>query len=502
MNIQQLRVAKKFGDMVTMAAGCLTFFSIVLFFSGCATPKKSSPRSPVTPPENWQATTCRSSMAQSGWLGSFHDGHLTSIVEEVTADNYDLKAAAARLDQAIAQSRIVAADMYPQAGGLLNGKGSTSTNTLSLSGYQYQLAPGNWTYAVTLNMSWEADVWGRLRGLTQAAKANATAAVFTYEGARFSFAGQAAKAWFSVLEAREQIRIAEATLESLRQTHELTKVRYENGAVSSFDVNLSSAEEITAESNLVQRKENFAETKRLLETLLGRYPAGAFDLDKASIPKLSNEVPAGLPSELLLRRPDLREADWTLFASENRVFSAKANRFPRFALTASGGSASMQLQNALNTEGLLVTIAANLAQPILDGGRINENIKLNQAQRDEAANNYAQQVLVAFREVENALSNETTLRTSQELQERALKELTAAYQIALDRYKAGQIDIVSFLQAQRSMLGQESLLVSTQLLRLNNRIDLYLALGENYGTKSPASHFRDSAPIAPIPKNT
>ena len=303
-----------------------------------------------------------------------------------------------------------------------------------------------------------------------------------------------------MIESRQQVRIAEETLASLRKTLNLAKARYENGAVSVFDVRLSSADETAAESNLVQRQQNFSEAKRTLQTLLGKYPSAEMDVEHAALPALSSQIPAGLPSELLLRRPDLRSADWNLFASENRVFSAKAERLPRLALTSTAGTPSVLLQDITGDQSFLYTVAANLTQPILDGGRIRENIKLSKAKQETAAATYAQQVLNAFREVENALSNEATLHARLQLQERALAELREAYRIATIRYKSGQIDIVSLLQAQRSMLAAESLLVNTRLLRLNNRIDLYLALGESYGPRIPAMRFRDEAVLLPLPK--
>jgi NodT family efflux transporter outer membrane factor (OMF) lipoprotein len=478
---------------------CLTAVFVLLWLLGCATPKKSPPGSPVTVPEHWKATNLKSPMTPAGWLSSFHDPKLNFIVGSVVADNFDLKAAAARLEGVIAQSHVTSADLYPQlgAGG---GAAATDTPIYNAKSFQYQFDPHNWNYALNLRLGWEADIWGRLRGLSQAGKADTAAAEFTYEGARLSLAGEAAKAWFAVLESREQIHIAEETLESLRKTYELAKTRYDNGAVSSFDVSLSASDATTAEVNLVQRRENYEEARRSLETLLGHYPSAELDSDHAGMPPLATSVPAGLPSELLLRRPDLRAADWNLFASENRVFSAKAERFPRIALTSTAGTPSILLQNITSDQSFLYTVAANLTQPIFDGGRITWNIKLNKAQRDAAAAVYAQQVLVAFREVENALSNEQALLTSEQLQEKALGELSSAYRIAEIRYKAGQIDIVSFLQAQRSMLNQESVLANTHLQRLTNRINLYLALGETYGTKSPASLFRDSALTLPLPK--
>ena len=158
----------------------------------------------------------------------------------------------------------------------------------------------------------------------------------------------------------------------------------------------------------------------------------------------------------------------------------------------------MLLQELTSDRSFLYKIAANLTAPILDGGRITWNIKLNKATRDAAAATYAQQVLTAFKEVENALSNESSLLAQQLLQEKALGELREAYRIANVRYKSGQIDIVSLLQAQNSMLAAESTLVHVELLRLNNRIDLYLALGESVGAKSAAMRFRDAARILPL----
>lgn len=469
------------------------------WITGCATPRKKAPKAPVPVPKNWKASTVKSPLAPSGWLSTFHDPMLDSVVRSVLSDNYDLKAAAGRLQAAVAQSRVASADLYPQ----MAVKAGASVNDTPLYNAQpvnYQIDPGNWNYTVNLALSWELDVWGRLRSLSKAAKADAASATFTYEGARLSLAGQAAKAWFAVIESREQVRIAEETLASLRKTRDLAKARYDNGAVSSFDVHISSADETAAEANLFQRRQNSADAKRSLETLLGRYPSAELEDRRASFPHIIPEVSAGLPSELLLRRPDLRAADWNLFASENRLFSAKTERLPKFALTSTAGTPSLLLQDITNDKSFLYTVAANLTAPVLDGGRISGNVKFTKAQRDSAAATYAQQVLTAFREVENTLSNETTLVSRERLQEKALSELREAYRVATARYKSGQIDIVSLLQAQRSMLAAESILMNTRLLRLNNRIDLFLALGESIGQPNPAMRFRDEAVLIPLPR--
>jgi len=476
----------------------LSIFLIAIVLSGCSTPVKKEPSSPVVVPSKWKASSMKSPLAPSGWLSTFHDTSLDSVVHGVLADNYDLKAAAARLRLAVAQSRVVSADLYPQLG-VRGGSSVNDTPLYNAQSANYQVDPGNWNYTVNLALSWELDVWGRLRSLSQAAKADAASATFTYEGARLSLAGQAAKGWFAVIESREQVRIAEETLASLRKTKDLARARYDNGAVSSFDVHLSSSDETTAKANLVQRRQNHADAKRSLETLLGRYPSAELEDHRVAFPRLIPEIPAGLPSELLMRRPDLRAADWSLFASDNRLFSASTERLPRLALTSTAGTPSILLQDITNDTSFLYTVAANLTAPILDGGRISGNIKSAKARRDAAAAVYAQQVLTAFREVENTLSNETTLVARERLQEKALGELREAYRIATIRYKSGQIDIVSLLQAQRSMLASESVLLSTRLARLNNRIDLFLALGESVGERTSAMRFRDEARLLPLP---
>ena len=476
----------------------LTALLIAMALGGCSTPHKKEPTSPVAVPPKWKASALKSPLAPSGWLSTFRDPMLDSVVRGVLADNYDLKAAAARLKLAVAQSRVVSADLYPQLG-VRAGASVNDTPLYNAQTVNYQADPGNWNYAVNLALSWELDVWGRLRSLSQAAKGDVASATFTYEGARLSLAGQAAKGWFAVIESREQVRIAEETLASLRKTKNLARARFENGAVSSFDVHLSSSDETSAEANLVQRRQNYMDAKRSLETLLGRYPAAELEDHRISFPHLIPEIPAGLPSELLLRRPDLRAADWNLFASENRLFSASTERLPKLALTSTAGTPSILLQDITNDKSFLYTVAANLTAPILDGGRISGNIKSAKARRDAAAAVYAQQVLTAFREVENTLSNEATLVARERLQEKALGELREAYRIAMVRYKSGQIDIVSLLQAQRSMLSSESVLLSTRLARLNNRIDLFLALGESVGERTTAMRFRDEARLLPLP---
>ncbi|MDK3161857.1 efflux transporter outer membrane subunit [Kamptonema cortianum] len=455
----------------------LTMLALCSLAAGCALPEKQPPSSPVAAPSGWPAGKKNNSgEVQTGWLETFKDKRLDSLVDEAIAKNFDLQATAARLESARAGAQIAGAPLYPQAGfGANAGRADNpwaGGNNASES------------YGMSLNVSWELDIWGRLRGARAAATADATAAQFDYDGARLSLAGQTSKAWFALIESLLQVQIAEDDVKSVRQTFELTEERLRFGAQSEFDVKLSGASLKAAENNLVQRRENLERAKRDLETILSRFPSGAIE-GAPALPALAARVPAGIPSTLLLRRPDLRSAEWRYFASENRVFSAEAERLPRISLTSSLGTSSDALRSLFDAQAGAFNLAANLAQPVLEGGRISGQIAQAQARRKEVAAQYSKLVLDAFKEVEIALVRESSLAQREILQAESYRLLQEAYALAEEQYKSGQTDIVSLLEAQRNMLSSRSALLATQRARLENRVDLHLALGGDFS--APAS---------------
>ncbi len=444
-----------------------------LLMAGCALPEKQPPASPVTPPGQWPAgSPATKGDVQNNWLGTFRDGTLTQIVQEAITKNYDLQAAAARMESARASAQIAGAPLYPQSGFAANAgrndqpwSGNTASESVGLS----------------LNLSWEIDVWGRLRASKKAAASDAIASAFDYEGARLSLAGQTSKAWFALIESQLQVKIATDDVESVRQTYQLSEERFKHGATSQFDVKLTGATLKSAENNLVQRRENLERAKRDMEIILARFPAGEIK-GASDLPVLMTSIPAGIPSDLLLRRPDLRAADWRYFSSENRVFSAKAERLPRISLTTTLGSSSDALRNLFDNQAAFWNLVGNLTQPVLEGGRISGQIAQSQAQQKLAAAEYARLVLNAFREAEIALVREKTLAQREKLQSDAYALLQQAYTLAEEQYKAGQTDIIALLESQRNMLSSRSNLLATQRTRLENRVDLFLALGGDFST--------------------
>ena len=452
------------------------FFPCVLFalaISGCALPKKQPTESPVNTPGQWPAAgNNNKGSVQNDWITTFNDKKLVEITQEAVSQNFDLKAVAARMEAAKANARIAGADIYPHANAGLQG-GRNDQPWVDLNPID--------SGALSLNLSWEIDVWGRIRATKKAAAAESIASQLDYAGARLSLAGLAAKSWFVLVESELQVKIAQDDVVSIKQTYDLTEERFKFGATSQFDVKLIGATLKASEINLVQRKENLEKAKRDLEVVLARFPGGTIS-SYQELPPLIAKVPAGLPSELLMRRPDLRAAEWRYFASENRVFSAKAERLPRISLTSSIGTSSENLKSIFDNETTFWNIIGNLTQPIFEGGRIAGQIQFNQAQQKLAAMEYAQLVLNAFKEVEIVLVKENTLAEREVLQSEAYQLLKQAYSIAEEQYKAGQTDIIALQEAQRNMLNSRSSLLTIKRLRLENRVDLFLALGGDFTT--------------------
>jgi len=427
------------------------------------------------------------------WWQELGDPTLDALILEALASNLDLQQAAARVLAAQAEARIAGADLYPQLQLGTNAARSrqvftgfpdivpTATNadggtTNADSG---PLSSTSNNFGVSLDLSWELDLWGRIRATHKAAAAEAEAARVAYEGARLSLAAQVAKAWFALVEAREQLALAEATRQSYLQSSAHVTERYERGTRSPLDVRLSLTQTSAADARVAQRRSLLERTARQLEVLLGRYPAadlvptGALDQPVAA-------VPAGIPAELLARRPDLAEAEQRVFAADRRLYAARASLLPRLAITGSAGTLSDDLADLLDGDFAVWTIAANLVQPLFQGGRLRGAVARADAGTHASMAEYASVALRAFSEVETALADERHLAQIVDALARAAEQSEAAEQLAAERYYGGLESYVTVLQAQRSSLEARAALLDARRQRLETRINLYLALGGGF----------------------
>ena len=450
--------------------------------SACAT-APLEPALDLDTPEAWTTETPDVAPLSDPWWTTFGDAQLDAVVGEALERNYDLQAAAASVAAAEARARIAGADLKPQVGASFDASRRQQVFVgLPIPGSGGVLSSTSTSYGLGLNVSWEADLWGRLRAGQAAAVSDARAAEADYDAARLSLAGQAAKAWFAVVEAERQVELARDTVDSRRTTAERIAARYRRGVAPPLDLRLARSNLASAESTLELRRRQLDAAGRQLEILLGRYPRGEVE-SAPSLPEVPPEIPAGLPSELVARRPDLLAAERRLEAAGFRVNEARRALYPRITLTGSAGTTSDSLGDLVDGDFSVWSLAGSLLQPIFQGGRLRAAVDFAEADRDRVLALYAQGVLRAFAEVESALAAEHLLAAEEAAQAVATEESNAAVDLAEDRYNAGVGDYLTILESQRQAFLTESRLLTLRALRLSNRADLHLALGGDFGTR-------------------
>lgn len=471
-----------------------------LLVSCAGPPERISPEWAATLPANWSSPVVVLEQARSGWLTTFNDPQLNALVAEAIVKNPDLQASAARIDQALAEARQAGVSLIPQVDATASGSRNQNINRAGAFGgggfddFDNFIVNRNNSLGVSLDLTWELDVWGRVKKGQSAAIADSQAATYEFQSARLSLASQVAKAWFSAQEQYLQHQLALETFESFTRTAEITQSRFERGLQSATDVHLSQSSAAAARASLDSTKLEYHQAVRSLEILLGRYPSQELEVteDLNAVPP---PVPAGVPSDLILRRPDLLAAERRLAASDQRVSQARAAFLPRFALTASGGTSSDALRDLADPKHFVWNFLVNLTQPLIDGGSRRADLARNKAAVIEAAENYRGTALTAFKEVEDALDAEGLLESQEAALLDAAEQGRMAYERAESEYSQGLTGIITVLDAQRSYLDSRRNYLTVKRIRLDNRINLHLALGGDF---LPGSEFAErSDRIAP-----
>ena len=420
-------------------------------------------------PTQW-GMAADSGVVQAGWIESFRDPALDALVLEAQANNRELAAAAANVNRAWALAR--------QAGAALTPDVNLSAGA-ARSGVLDRSVPGTRNLGLGAQVSWEIDVWGRLRSGQRAAVAGAQVAESDLRSAQDSLAAATAKAYFTAIEADIQTSIARENVGILRETQRIVTAKYEDGAGSAQDVSLARSDLATARERLTKLEGSQRDALRSLEALLGRYPAAGLELRK-TLPVAPPPPPAGLPSELLERRPDLVAAERQVAAAFNATSEARAAQLPRITLTGDLGSASNSLANLADPQNVAWTAGANLMAPIFDGGRLREEVAIRTAEQEQALAAYGQAAINAFGEVESNLDQGFVVqRRITDLRE-AAAEANNALRIARLRYEEGEEDLLNVLTVQQRAVSARSTLSSAERLLLEQRVNLNLALGGNW----------------------
>lgn len=455
----------------------------VLLLTGCTV----SPPTFVEPdlgfevPDGWAAPRADGGIVGDRWWREFGDERLAELIEEALASNHDLSEAAARVETAFAEASKAGAALHPT----LDATGNALRQRQNFAAFPIPgvgdeaFSPTSNAFGVALNIQWELDLWGRLRAGARAAAAELQSEQAAFRAAALSLAVQTARAWFAVTEARQQVDLAERTVDSYHRSRMQAAQRADAGVLAPLDEHLSEADLASAEADLRARREVFARSRRQLEILLGRYPAGLVD-GAAELPAVSSTVPAGIPADVVRRRPDVARLERRLASALERVDAAKAALYPRLSLTGSAGGSSAALEDLVSGDFFVWSIAGGLIQPLFDGGRLRVEVAAAEGRVHGAASAFAQGVLAAFFEVEAALAAEDLLQGRETALRRAANAARAAAAVAAHRYEQGVEPLLVLLESKRRALAAESSLLAHRRVRLDNRLDLYLALGGGF----------------------
>lgn len=442
-------------------------------------------------PSRWTAGGGVPGEAVTGWIRDFQSPALTRLVHEAVGESYSLAAARARIAQAQERARIVGADRLPQVDSSLS-----TSRSQNLRGSEFSRSIAN-NFNFSLDLAWEIDLWGQIKDLREAELLRVRAESELYQFSRLSLAANVAKTAFAMAESQGQIEISRRTLGSLRTNLRILESRMEAGDLAeraALEISLSRADIARAERSILLSQRQLDGQRRTLETLLGRYPAGT-ESALTSLPRIGREVPKGLPSELLLRRPDLLAAEARVDAALKDLTASRKALLPSLRITSSIGTASTQeFGDLFDIQRMVWSIAQNLSRPLYQGGRLRANIRLDEAERDELVNDYAETALGAFREVESALAAERFLKAEVAALSTAVTESRRAETLSLDEFEEGLVEIITLLESQRRAFDAESALLAARFELLSNRVDLYLALGGDFDHLPP-----DKQPIEPVP---
>ena len=464
----------------------ISMVAAVAVLAGCAGDAPESRLNAVdqVAPKRWAATREARAGIDTEWVGRLGGAEAEALVAEAFRRNPDMRVAAERVNRAVATARTAGAAMRPQISAGLNATRQKQIFIgIPLGGVSGIPSAIFENFGANLTVGWEPDIWGFRRAGQAALIADAQAEGNAYRAARASLAAQVMRAWLALAEANEQIALATRTQQLLESTREIVRERFDRALAgdggSAAELRLAETELGTNEAIIAQRKGEREQAVRQLELLLGRYPAGLVE-GADQLPEVPAMPPAGLPSELLLRRPDILEAERRFASSGSLVKQAKLAFYPSFSITGSAGTTTGAMRDVFNSDFGVWSLAGGLTQPIWAGGRLRN--ELEQVKTDERADLARLQstVLKAFGEVEQALAAGRFLGAREEAIGKALKSAEAAVEAAGNEYSNGIGDSLTLITAQSNQIALASQKVTLKRLRLDNRITLHLALGGDY----------------------
>ncbi len=442
----------------------------LLTLSGCQiAPVHDKPAAPV-PGSFPSAGANAKAAAEIGWRDFFRNPELQEVIAQALANNRDLKTAALRIEEARAIYNVQRADQLPT----VNATAGVTNSQQLLRGQQFKST----VYQVGLGLTaFELDFFGRVKNLSNAALAQFFATEDARRSAQIALVGEVAKAWLSERALAEQTEIATRTLKAREASYGLVKQRFDAGVTNALELRQSETLVQSARVAALAYKRQHAQSVNALGLLVGsgaRLPEQKATLSAQAI---TADIGAGLPSDLLANRPDIRSAEQRLRANQANIAAARAAFFPRISLTAVVGLASPQLSDLFDNPTRTWSFAPQMTLPIFDSGRTSANLDLAKVRTNIAVADYEKSIQVAFREVADALDARATLAEEVTAQESVRNAQAARMELAQARYKNGVANYLEVLDAERELYSAEQQLLQTRLLKLTNAVDLYRSLG-------------------------
>lgn len=428
-----------------------------------------------------EPTTDATSIANMPWWQLLKDTELQKLIRTSLEENKDLKRAIAAMEEFEAKLFIARTDFIPQLSMNANAPSFGRRSVFLVPGF-----PNPFNYYLQGNISWELDIWGRIRRSNEASRADLLAKEESRRAVVLQLVSGVAEAYFDLLQFDMQLEIARQTVKSWEESVRIAQARLRQGLTNKLDLDQFESERANAAARTAELERQMVQKENQISVLLGRTPQQiprGRSLTEQVIPP---EVPPGLPSELLQRRPDIVQAERELAAGTARIGMAKADRFPKLSLTGILGVANPKVSRLFNTEGEFGVLGPSLAGPLLNAQILGFQQEAVEAQARQILAHYEQTLLVAFREVEDALVAVSTAREQRRAQVQQVEALRSAFRLAELRYKGGLANYLDVLVARRNLFDAELALTGTHRLHLVSIVQLYKALGGGWSPETAA----------------
>jgi multidrug efflux system outer membrane protein len=463
----------------TPAIALILLGSLFISVAGCTVGPKYA-RPPVSAPAVYRgadeapvSSSDQGSLGDEKWAQVFHEPELQDLIRTALENNYDVQIAAQRVLEAQAQLRITRSQQFPTvtAGAAAIGAdlGSAIGNGL----------PKGAVAAGTFNVSavWSPDFWGLYRRQTQAERAQLLGQVWAQRAVRMTMVQQVATAYLHLRSLDEQLAVAKQTLQARQESTDLTRTLESGGAVPLADLRQAEELEYAASVEIPQLEQQIQQEENSIQLLLGKDPGSVARTDPNALAPVPENLPAGLPSRLLERRPDIRQAEQQLIAANARIGVARAQFFPQFSITASGGVAGSDFATIFDPNSRLIYGIGALAEPLFEGGKLRGQLQLSEETKQKMILNYQRTIAGAFRDASNALIAVNKQRITRERQQKLVAAAQDAARLARMRYNAGATTYLEVLTTDSNLFSAQLNLVNSREGEAQSLVQLYVALG-------------------------